>query len=68
MADPQTLSQIENVTYYFHPTFDPDVITRYSAEDEFSYWFIAWGQFELRADVFFKDGNKIPVTRYISFY
>jgi tetratricopeptide (TPR) repeat protein len=68
VADPQTLSQIKNVTYYFHPTFDPDVITRYSAEDRFSDQFIAWGQFTLRADVFFKDGKVIPVTRYISFY
>jgi YEATS family len=67
VADPRTLSEIEKVTYYLHPTLKPDIITRYSAEDRFTLSFAAWGQFTIGAKVFFNDGNVIPITKFLSF-
>jgi hypothetical protein len=60
-------SQIERVTYYLHPTFNPSVVTRYSPENQFSLSFTVWGQFELKAKVYFKDGQVKDVSRHLSF-
>ena len=61
------LSRIERTTYYLHPTFNPSVVSRYSPEDRFSLTFTAWGQFELKAKVYFKDGQVKDLSRYLSF-
>jgi hypothetical protein len=67
-ADPQTLSKIEKVTYYLHEeTFEPDIVPRYSVEDKFSLSVNAWGEFTIGANVFFKDGNEKPLTKYLEF-
>lgn len=63
----QDLSSIEKVTYYLHPTFNPSVVTRYSPADNFALAFTAWGQFELKAKVYFKDGQVKDLSRYLSF-
>jgi transcription initiation factor IIF auxiliary subunit len=63
----ETLSDIDKVTYHLHPTFQPQVVTRYSAEDRFSLSLTAWGQFTLGAEVLFKNGDKMFLPRFISF-
>ncbi|RKY41963.1 MAG: hypothetical protein DRP85_04470 [Candidatus Makaraimicrobium thalassicum] len=63
----QVLSQIDRVTYYLHPTFNPSVVSRYSSSDRFALSFTAWGQFEIRAKVYFKDGQVKDLSRYLSF-
>jgi len=67
-GDDQILSQVDRVTYFLHPTFNPSVVTRYSAEDKFKLSFSAWGQFELKTKVYFRDGKVRDVSRYLSFY
>lgn len=64
---PQVLSEIERVTYYLHPTFKPDVITKYSLNDKFGLSFNAWGQFELKAKAYFRDGRIEDVSKKIVF-
>jgi hypothetical protein len=66
-AQDNVLSRIERATYYLHPTFNPSVVSRYSPEDRFSLSFTAWGQFELKAKVYFKDGQVKDLSRYLSF-
>jgi hypothetical protein len=56
-APENTLSEIENVTYYLHPTFNPDKIPVYTKENKFSTTFRHWGTFDLKAKVYFKDGT-----------
>jgi len=51
------LSDIENVTYYLHPTFNPPVVTSFTKENNFDISFSNWGTFDLYATVFFKDGS-----------
>ncbi len=61
------LSNIERVTYYLHPTFNPSVVTRYQASDKFALSFTAWGQFEIKAKVYFRNGQVKDLAHYISF-
>jgi hypothetical protein len=63
----QVLSYIERVTYYLHPTFNPSVVTRYSRENQFALSFTAWGQFEIKAKVYFKNGQVKDISRYLFF-
>lgn len=63
----QALSYIERVTYYLHPTFNPSVVTRYSRENQFALSFTAWGQFEIKAKVYFRNGQVKDLSRYLSF-
>ena len=62
------LSEIQNVTYYLHPTFNPNNITAYTKENEFGISFTNWGEFNLNAKVFFKDGTikdlKLPIDKW----
>jgi transcription initiation factor IIF auxiliary subunit len=68
IASENVLSKIENVTYYLHPTFNPNVITSYAEENEFSITFTNWGKFNLKAKVYFDDGTlkdlELPIDRW----
>jgi hypothetical protein len=66
-ASPQILSQIERVTYYLHPTFRPSVVTRESSDDNFALSLTAWGQFEIKAKAYFKDGQVKDLSRKLGF-
>jgi hypothetical protein len=66
-ASPQTLAQIERVTYFLHPTFSPDVVTQYSRQDRFGLSLSAWGQFELKAKVYFSNAEIKDVSTNIIF-
>ena len=66
-ATPQILSNIERVTYYLHPTFSPSIVTRYTPEDNFDISLRAWGQFEIKAKAYFKDGSIVDLSRKLGF-
>lgn len=63
----EQLADIESVTYYLHPTFQPSVVSRYSAEDAFRLDFTAWGQFTIQARLVFKDGTVSDLSAYLAF-
>ena len=56
-APANILSDIERVEYYLHPTFNPNIMTSFTKENNFSITFTNWGIFNLKAKVFFKDGT-----------
>ncbi len=64
----QTLSLIDKVTYYLHPTLEPDVVTQSSPSDNFALSFNAWGQFKLVAKVYFKDNQVKDLAGNIVFH
>jgi len=55
------------VTYYLHPTISPSVVTRYDLADNFELSFSAWGQFEIRAKIYFKDDRVEDLSTYLAF-
>ncbi len=63
----EQLADIESVTYYLHPTFQPSVVTRYSPADAFRLDFTAWGQFEIHARLLFRDGRVSDLSKYLAF-
>jgi hypothetical protein len=56
-ASESTLSKINNVTYYLHPTFTPNVVTIQTPENKFGLNFTNWGKFNLKAKVYFNDSS-----------
>ena len=51
------LAEIDKVSYYLHPTFEPNVINSSSSTDKFGITITNWGVFNLKAKAFFKDGR-----------
>jgi hypothetical protein len=60
-ASKEVLSEIGMVTYYLHPTFNPNVINATTKENNFGISFTNWGFFDLKAKVFFKDGFIVEI-------
>lgn len=56
-ATPETLKQIDRVTYKLDPTFKSPIVTQVSPDNGFALSFTAWGKFDLLAIVYFKDGQ-----------
>ena len=56
-ATNETLLKIDKVQYFLHPTFHPSVINSTNPQDGFAISFTGWGFFNLKAKVYFKDGN-----------
>jgi hypothetical protein len=54
-APNKTISKIDNIIYYLHPTFNPSVILGDSSANKFGISFTGWGVFNLKAKVYFKD-------------
>ena len=53
-ASHQTLSNIQKVVYYLHPTFNPSEIASDNPSDNFAISLNVWGEFEIKATVFSK--------------
>ncbi len=66
-APPHFLTEIDRVTYYLDPAFNPSVVTRYSAEDGFLLSFVTPGPFPLAAKVYLTDGTVVELERAIIF-
>ena len=60
------LSQIKNVTYIFHPTFNPDKVTLNQSTNMFAYSFSASGIFTLSADIQFINESKKTIDSTIT--
>jgi hypothetical protein len=65
---PEILNEVERVVYHLHPTFpDPDreVTDRHN---NFELTLAAWGEFNLWADVYFRNNKKpLILFRYVNF-
>ncbi|HKP53330.1 MAG TPA: pYEATS domain-containing protein [Chloroflexia bacterium] len=63
------LDKVDRVVYHLHPTFPNPIRTTRDHKRKFVLNTSAWGQFNLRADVYFKDSNTPPLTlyRYLNF-
>ena len=58
------LSQIKNVTYNFHPTFNPNKVTIDQHQNKFAYNFIASGVFTISAEIqFFNESKKTIISK-----
>lgn len=60
---PDVLKTIDRVTYFLHPTFPNPVRTVDDRSTGFALSSSGWGEFEIRAQLHFKDGT----TRTTSF-
>jgi len=68
-ADSSTiLDKVSKVVYHLHPTFSNPVREITNRGNNYELSTLGWGQFNLRADVYFK-GRKRPLTlfRYLNF-
>jgi len=68
-ADSHTImNKVSKVVYYLHPTFPEPIRENTNRRSNFELVTLAWGQFNLRADVYFEDREK-PLTlfRYLNF-
>lgn len=63
------LQTVDNVTYYFDDRFEPNTILSEDINDNFGLEIILADpiDFELKADVFYEDGKKNAIQRYINF-
>lgn len=62
------LDRVDKVIYVLHPTFRNPIREVRSRENEFAMATFAWGEFNLKALVFFKDGRPVlTLERYIDF-
>jgi hypothetical protein len=68
-ARPQIIDLIKNITYYPQPSLTSfqKPVTRDSRSDNFAFSFNALEDFELKAKIYFKDGNDQNLSISISF-
>jgi len=66
--DPALLDRVSKVVYHLHPTFPNPHREIISRENNFQLSTIAWGQFNLSADVYFESGEEpLKLFRYLNF-
>lgn len=66
--EPQLLKKVASVTYTLHSTFKDPVRTVSDEQSNFELPTAAWGEFNLVAEIRFKDGSKpLTVERYLNF-
>lgn len=63
-ADPDTLANIDHVTYVLHSTFPDPIRTVSDPSTGFALETKGWGEFEIGAKVEFKDGST-QTTRHM---
>jgi hypothetical protein len=65
---PTILDRVSRVVYHLHPTFPDPAREITSRSNNFELSTLAWGQFNLRADIYF-EGRERPLTlfRYLNF-
>jgi hypothetical protein len=62
------LDEVEKVTYHLHPTFKNPDRTATERSSNFEIGTAAWGDFNMTAEVFFKNNKpKLVIERYINF-
>jgi hypothetical protein len=64
--EPGRLDDVATVTYRLHPTFKDPVRNSTSRKSNFEIKTAAWGEFNMTAEISFKDGKKLVIERYIN--
>ena|SRR5688572_23388286 len=64
--EPQRLDDVASVTYRLHPTFRDPIRTVADRRSSFELRTIAWGEFNMTAEIAFKGGGRLVVERYIN--
>jgi hypothetical protein len=64
VAEDNVMNQIENVVYIIHPTFLQNEKTIYDPKDGFKLDATGWGEFEITANISFKDKEIDMITKY----
>jgi hypothetical protein len=64
VAEDNVMNQIENVVYILHPTFLQNEKTIYDPKDGFKLDATGWGEFEITANIGFKDKKIDMITKY----
>lgn len=66
--EPKILDEVSSVEYHLHPTFRDPVRNVTDRASEFALATAGWGQFNLWAEVKFRDGDPpLQIERYINF-
>ncbi len=66
-ANKEVLDRVEYVRYSLHPSYPNKIQTKTDREKKFELKELAWGEFNLRAEVKIKDQEEtISLTRYIN--
>jgi tetratricopeptide (TPR) repeat protein len=65
LAPPEALDKVDRVTYTLHETFFNPVRTMTNRHEDFRLKRRGWGEFRVKAEIHFKDGNREEtVTKY----
>ena len=56
------IRQVDNVSYYLHPTFTLNIIPSSNADTNFTVSINNWGIFDLKAKVFFEDDSIMDIN------
>jgi len=62
-GDPSALQQVKSVQYTLHPTFNKPVV--WGSGGNFSYSAIGWGEFNIVATIYYKDGKSEAVNHWL---
>ncbi|HYS57975.1 MAG TPA: pYEATS domain-containing protein [Burkholderiales bacterium] len=63
---PELLNPVSSVIYHLHPTFHDPVRTVSDQESQFALATACWGEFNMYAEITFKDGRApLRIERYI---
>jgi hypothetical protein len=66
--DPDLMNKVEKVIYHLHETFDINTREVTDRSTNFALEFTAWGQFEIKADVYLKEKvSPIKLRRWLNF-
>jgi len=66
--DPSYLDRVDKVVYHLHDSFENDVREVTDRSSGFSMTFGAWGQFEVKADVYVRDRREpVRLKRWLNF-
>lgn len=65
--DEETLNKIEHVEYLLHPTFPFPRRVEHNKQSKFALKTRGWGEFTIKATIFFKDGSKERVSYELDF-
>jgi prokaryotic YEATS domain len=63
---PNRLNEVTAVTYHLHPSFNHPSRPVIDRQTEFELRTAAWGEFNMTAEITFKDETKLVVERYIN--
>ena len=66
-TDKEYENKVEKVIYHLHKTFRNRDIEVTNAKDNFGLGLRVWGEFDISADIYMKDGTKKTLKRYLNF-